>query len=150
MILIVVTSMILVGTFVTNLLNERIESSQNCLDTMDNIIIGNEQTCYNATAKELKIFMEIKDIEIDEVLVSISDGEQANTISITSQEQTLDYIKNRLRTDPIILPSKKSGLAYYVNVSLLGLSTPREIKLVPVIDKKSCEVVDQITSIPSC
>lgn len=150
MILLVVTSIIVVGTFVTNLVQDQIDESGSCFETLDKVLIGDTQTCYDLINRELKIFIEMKDLEINEVLVSVSDNSFAKTFSIKSEPSEIEFINNYSHGTMISLPPQKSGFAYYINTSSAGLSKPTEIQIAPVVGKNTCEVTDKMTAIPLC
>lgn len=150
MILLVVIAMILVGTFVTNLIQDRITESGSCLDTLDQVLIKDSQTCYSPSLNELKVFIEVKDIEINEILISVADESTAIPFTIKSEPSTIPSVENYSRGNLVSIPPKKSGLAYYFNLTELELSKPTSVKVVPIINGKSCSETDQITSIPLC
>jgi len=71
MILLVLVAVGIVWTFINNLLQEA-TGNTGCFNVFDEVVINSQYTCYTTTPNELQVSVNVKDLEIDAVLISIS------------------------------------------------------------------------------
>lgn len=150
MILLVVSAVFIVGTYATKILRDNIESSENCMGVSEKVLLDKKQTCYNLSARELNLFIEVKDIEIDELLVSIADNSKSKTFTIKKESTQVDNVLNYEREDSIKIPSKNSGELFIIDLEEEGIAKPTDIKIAPKVGKTTCDISDRILQIQLC
>lgn len=128
---------------VTNFVQDETEGAYECFETMGNVLISSEYTCYNSN--ELKIAIQVKDLNITKLLISISDEDNSKTIELTQSPQTLDYFSENAK-----VPNANSQSIYYFDYSSAGLSTPTSMRIAPFSGNRQCEASDEISSINQC
>ena len=72
LVLLVLTLIAIVWAIVINLVEEGLEEAGSCFGIFDQISINNKFTCYNGSSNEVHFSLEISDIDIDKVIVSLS------------------------------------------------------------------------------
>jgi hypothetical protein len=110
-------------------------------------VLNNEYTCYDSERNEIQISIDVEDIEIDKLLVSISNVEQSLGFEIYEGAQ-YDYVKylSGNYNEAIALPEQNGGLTY---VAQIGWE-PGTMQIAPIINGKTCGVSDTINNIDSC
>ena len=159
MIALVMAASSIVWTIVNNIVREKLDEAGSCFDTFEKVTINNKYTCYNITKpesgdpNELQISISVADIELTELLVSVS-GKEGNSKSfkLSKNPITEDYL--RLYSGPygapLSLPQKNSGTTYVLDTSKAGISSPSSIQVAPVVGGKQCEVSDSLQDIDNC
>jgi hypothetical protein len=134
---------------INDMINDKMKIS-NCVNTFDKVLINDYYTCYDSSSDELKISIEIKDIEIDSVIIIIYEESQSKTFELPSTGYT--YVKpyNGNYSDSLTLPSQNSALTYIFNVDSAGMGGVSMIKVSPKIEGYQCEASDTIFNIDSC
>ncbi|MEA3414252.1 MAG: hypothetical protein U9Q99_01875 [Nanoarchaeota archaeon] len=136
-----------INTFVL----KKLEGTESCYGVTDKVSLNNDWTCYNATSDEFHFSINIKDIDVDSILISIVNEEMTsskirkiyNESSIVANVTTLS---NRASYN-ISLPRKESGNTYVLeNV----ISKPSEISIAPIIGGNQCEITSNINNIYFC
>lgn len=150
MILLVMVATGIVWTIVSKIIKEEIESSESCFGNFEKVIIDNEYTCYNPEANEIQFSINIKDIDVDEVLVSISGGESTKSFKISKEEGVISYLKMYNGNENIILPGRNAGLTYVFNTGAAELGKPYSVKIAPIIGGNQCEISDSVSGIDDC
>ena len=130
------------------LVKEQLRGAESCSGIFDKVTINNMYTCYNSTSEELQFSINIGDIDVDEVLVSISIQGTTKSYRLTNEEQTIGDLKlYPSGSVSVKLPEKNSGLTYIAT----GFSSkPDLIKLAPVINGKQCEPTSSLYDIDDC
>lgn len=114
------------------MVKKNIEHASACSppDIIGKISLNKLNTCYDSSAKTMKVSIEIEDLEYDKILVYISTGGNSITKEILKTEQ-----------------AQNSGKTYsYTNIN----SKPDTIKLVPVIQGEQCDIIDSINEVATC
>ncbi len=96
----------LVWGIISNLIGENLEESQSCFGVLDQVKLNNDYTCYNSTSKKVQFSVNVGDIDIDAILVSISFEGSSDSATLTGNYQTLSNIK------------------YYPDEKCVGTATP--------------------------
>ena len=153
----VVTTMIMIGMvlaaavivwgIVKTIIEEKIDESEACFGIFERIVINNEYTCYDSNTNEIQISIDVEDIEIDKLLVSVSDVGQSLSFEIYEGAQ-YDYVKylSGSYNEIITLPEQSAGLTYVAKIDW----EPEIIQIAPIINEKSCGTSDTLNNIDSC
>jgi hypothetical protein len=142
----------IIWTTYKNLVNNNLEKAS-CLDTFGKINIIGKYTCYdlNSSHPQFQFSIEKKDIEVDEIIVSINSVSESKTFSLTNTSTNIPGLRIYPNTPAIIMPAKNSAKTYIVNLTAINFpSKPDEISVVPVLNGKQCEAVDVLNEIDSC
>ncbi len=151
LIVLVVVAVSIIWVFVSGIINDKIDDSESCFGVFEDVTLNGEYTCFDNQTKELQFSIDIKDIELEGILVSISNEEGAKSFTITYNEVAIDYLKNYGGTNLIKLPEKNSGLTYKYEMGAAGFTKwPGSIKIAPIIDGTHCEVSDTISQFYDC
>lgn len=137
---------------VKTLVDESLEETEACFNIFEKVTLNNKYTCYNKSSNESNFYISVADIEIDEVLVSISNQESSDSFKITNQGDTFSYLREYSGNynEIVTLPSENAGKTYVVNTTILGVEDPTSIEIAPIIDNNQCEVSDSIFGIDDC
>lgn len=133
-ILIVITLSLLgiVYTIVLPIVTDNLDRADACSPKiLDKIKLNREHTCYDKDNEQIETFIEIKDVELDKIIVMVS-NEDGTEISEIKKEGD-DLKQNTGKTYPIS-----------------SLKKPTSIKLIPVINDEQCQIVDSINDIKDC
>lgn len=152
--IIILIVLILVGilwTTIKDIVFGKTEYAKSCFDTFEKATIKTEYTCYNSSSDEFQFSIEIGDIEIDELLVSISKPEGTKTFKIKKENSLIENLRNYPSGNDVKLPGKMWGTTYLYNMSSAGLSgIPNLIKIAPIINGNQCDVSDTYSGIVNC
>lgn len=145
LVLLVVVISSIVWIVVDNMIKEKTESASSCFGIMDKVYIEDRGTCYNSSSGELKVYVSVRNIEVEKVLLSVSGKEGAESFEIPSDDERI-----RAYGDELVVPGKNSGKVYNLNLSGLNLGSLYSVKLVPVINGEPCEASDELREIVNC
>lgn len=150
-ILLVLLATAIVWRVVTKMINSQIDESEACFGIFDKVKLNLEYTCYNSTSKELQFSIDLGDVEVDSVLVSVFTKEKSKSFEITTEETQIENLKNYDGSNNIKLPEKNAGLTYFYDLSGAGFSEwPKNIEIAPIVNKNQCEVSDSLNEIDDC
>jgi len=155
MIALTIAATVIVWTFVNKILKEETESASSCFQflTGDKVVINSEYTCYDSSTSQIHFSIGIGEIDVDEVLVSISGEDKTKSFKLSNNGLTESYLKNFGDVEfgtPVYLPKKNAGLTYIVDMASAGISVPASIKIAPIVNGKQCEVSDSLNEIDAC
>lgn len=139
-----------VWVVITNLVSEQLEEAGSCLDVSGKVTFNSRYTCYNSSSNEFKISIEVKDIDLEKIVVFVSGAGKTDSYEITKTGGTLSNWMNYSGGYTIYLPGKNSGLTYLLNTSAEGIGIPDEIGVYPVVRGKQCDVSDSISRVVDC
>ncbi|MFW6310661.1 MAG: archaellin/type IV pilin N-terminal domain-containing protein [Nanoarchaeota archaeon] len=131
--------------FVKTFVQEETQGTYECFETMDKVLINSQYTCYNSSSEIIKIAIQIKELNITKLLVSVSDNQNSKTFELTHTPQSIEHIQEEVK-----VPDTKSQKVYYFNYSSAGLNTPTSIRIAPFAGKRQCDVSDELKTINSC
>lgn len=144
--LVMVTTAI-VWTVVNGLVSDRIGDAEACFGNFEKVTLNNRYTCYDSSSNETMFSINIGDIEVDSVIVSISSEGATKGYTITDEVTNIEGLTNYSGGDDVIIPGKNSGLTY---IATEYSSEPDSINIKPVINGKQCDISDSIIEIDSC
>lgn len=133
---------------VTNLVSEQLEESGSCFNIFGKIELNQRYTCYNTSSNEFLFSVDVGDINVEKIVVSVTGQGTTKSYTLTGEEQTITNLASYPGGEPeIIMPGANSGLTY---ISSDFSSRPDSIKVSPVIGGKQCDVIDSMQTIASC
>lgn len=151
MIALVMAASSIVWVVVNNLVRERLDEASSCFGTYDKVTINEEYTCYNSTSQELLFSINVGDIELTELLVSISGEGESQGFKLNEAGITNGYLSSYPdRNTTVFVPGKNSGKAYIFNTTAAGVSVASSIQVAPVVGGKQCETSDSLQFIDNC
>lgn len=152
MIALVMVTTLIVWAVVTNIIKSKLDYVGSCLGMFEKVTINSRYTCYNSSSNEFQFSINIGDVDIDEVLVSISGDGASKSLKISNEGQPIGNLVNYPdRSTSIILPGKNAGLTYIFNMDGGGFSgAPDSIKIAPKIEEEQCEMTDSLSEIDDC
>ena len=124
----------IVYMFVLPMIEDRVKYSEACsIEILDKIEI-NSLSCYDKDNGNIDISINVRDVETDEILVSVEVNGESRSFKI---EQ-----------------GKNSGRVYSKNlINDLGFAEaekPSSIKIAPIIDGEQCNEIDSLNNIIEC
>ena len=133
---------------VTNLVSEQLEESGSCFNIFGKIELNSAYTCYNTSNNEFLFSVNIGDLDVDKIVVSVSGQGTTKSYTITNEEQAIAGLTRYPGGESnITLPEKNAGLTY---ISDEFAERPDSIRVSPIIGETQCEVSDSIQPIESC
>ena len=148
-ILLVIVATTIVWRVVTNLVNSKTENAQSCFNAgLDQTVtLNNDYTCYNSTSKELQFSVNVGDIDIESITVSILYGGNSKTFTLGNATTISGLFTYPSRGTSIKMPDKSGGLTYIAT----GISqSPDWVRIAPTVNGKQCDVTDTIYSPYDC
>lgn len=140
----------IVWVVVSNLVSQQLEEAGTCLDVIGKVSINHQYTCYNITGKELMFSIEIGDINISKVVVSVSGSGTGNSYEIEKTPKTITNLKNYSRGEIIRLADSNGALTYRLDTESTELGMPDSIRIYPVINGKQCDATDTLSEVGDC
>ncbi len=150
MIGLVMAATLIVWGIIRNIVEEQVESTESCFDIFEKITINNDYTCYNSTSKEMQVSINVKNIAIDKILVSIYGGGSTKSFELYdgfSNENVKSYGVSGQYGVVISIPGENSGLTYIMKEFD---TIPESVKIAPIINDNQCEVSDSVFEIITC
>lgn len=138
----------IVWVTINNLLSDQLENVESCLGISEKVELNRLYTCYNNTLDNFQFSINIKDVDVNSVVVSISGGGTTTSYTLTNSSDSISGLgPYPSGSGNVVLPGKNSGLTY---VSSDFSSAPDLINIAPVVGSNRCEVSDSIVEIYSC
>jgi hypothetical protein len=143
-----VTTGAIVWSIVSNLVSEQLEEGQECFGVLDQVQLNNDFTCYNATSDRMQFSINVGDINITGILISVSFAGTSKSITLTKDNQTISDVKNYPSgSNGVKMPGKNAGLTYFFE----GIdSYPASVSIIPIVKKEQCGSSDTIHEIDDC
>lgn len=132
------------------LVENRLDESKVCLDIIGKVTLNDRYTCYNRTMDAFLFSINVGDLDIDKVIVSISSRGEAKSIELTNTPAAITNFRNYNGTTLVAIPGKNSGLTYIYNSTAAGSGEPDEISIAPVIGDDKCGATDEISEVDYC
>ncbi len=159
MILIMITmaAVIIVWMVVNNLIKKETEKAESCFGIFEKVTIDNKYTCYNYSSHEIQFSINIADVEVNQILVSLSAISGAKNLIIKSDAEIINNLRyySGSYNSPVKLPDKDGGTTYvfnWTNAIYPGSerNSVHRIKIAPMINQRQCEPSYSITEIVNC
>ncbi|MBT96784.1 MAG: hypothetical protein QF567_02720 [Candidatus Pacearchaeota archaeon] len=148
LVLLVLVAVGIVWGAIRGIINEKIDIVNSCFGNFEKATINSQYTCYNSSSNEFRFSIDIKDTEIDKLLISISGRNETKSFEIPQLGSSLIRNYNGNYNEDIKLPGKNAGLTYVANISKVG--KPSLIKIAPIIGGNQCEISDSLSEIDDC
>jgi len=137
----------------TGLIQKQISGAEKCNDLINKITINSKNTCYDEDLQSLQFSINIGEISVDDILVTITD--QAGAKSFKFMDEEIEYNVKQFGDEfgnLLEVPEKNTGTTYVANLVGIGLSgaKPQSIKVAPIIKNEQCDQVDSLVEIPYC
>jgi hypothetical protein len=141
-------AVIVVWVFVNNMIKKQISSSESCFGNFDKVKLNQQYTCYDSTNNILRFSLNIGNIEVDKVVVSVSSASAVKSYEIINGTEISGLVMySGTNPSTILLPGKNSGLTY----NATGFSSSIDlVQISPVIGGTQCEVSDSISEVETC
>ena len=162
MIAMVLLASVLVWTIINNLIQGKIKDSASCFGNAEKVTLEKRNICYETDSdgiRAVRFAISLEDVEVDEVLVSISNDAETKSFKIGKEDQTIGELTylNGASPQPVKLPSKNGGKTYeyswnYMLDPITGEATNpvSSIKIAPIIGGTQCEISDSSSDIENC
>jgi hypothetical protein len=137
--------------FVSNFVNKQIEGSTSCFGNYDKITINRRYTCYekiNENEYNVIFSLNIGDIDVESITVSIISGKENKVYEITDFSQSIEGLTMYPSEETqIILPEKKASRSYKAT----GFTGEiKRMQIAPTINGNFCDISDTIESFGDC
>lgn len=144
-------AIVLVWSFVSNMIKGQIKTSQSCFGNYDKIKLNGQYTCYteiDSTHSSLRFSLSIGDIDVEKVIVGVSSSNGVTkSYELTNTAQTIEGLSPYPSGTTVILPNKNAGLTYETSSFEGSIDS---ISIAPVIGGTQCDVSDSIQQIGDC
>jgi flagellin-like protein len=153
LIALVLAATVMVWAVVQNLVDDELSGAESCFGNFGEITINNGYTCYNSSSKEFQFGVDIGNIAIKGLLVSISGEGKKKSFKILEAGLDEPYLKpygtGKSYADIIYFPEENSGETYVVDMNHYGFD-PSGIAIAPIINDEQCEESDSLFQIDDC
>ncbi len=148
LIALVMVAGVIVWVVVRNIVQGELGGVESCFGAYGKVIIDNKYTCYNSSSEQFQFSVNIGDIDVNSVLVSISGGGATKSYTIKNINEPISGLgPYPSGSGNVTLPGKNSGLTYIENTFT---TIPDLIQVAPIIGGKQCEVSDSLSEIDDC
>ena len=146
LILIVLAGTMIVWKVLSKTVDEGLGEAKSCYDLMGKVTINSKYTCYNGANNEMNVFVEVGDVDIDELLIVIVFEDSSMSFELTNEEDNIENLRNYDGTSLVKAPGKNAGSTYIAeNI----VERPFSIEIAPKINDNLCEG-DSFTNIGFC
>jgi len=107
----------------------------------------NQYTCYNITANKTYVSIEVKDIEIDSLIVAVEYNGFASPFKLENIPKDVANVLNYPSLTPSVkMPDINSGKTYVINIT----GIPLGVTIAPTVNGKQCGASSTISNVPTC
>ena len=150
LIALVMVATTIVWSSVRKLIRDKTEGAQSCFDikVSEKVIINEDYTCYNSTDNHVQFSLNIGDVDIEGLVISIESEGSSKGYTLTNSVQNISGLVNYPdKSNGVALPSKNSGKTYIAT----GFPEPADsIIIAPIVLDKTCAPSDEIHQIEDC
>lgn len=150
MIVLVLGATSIVFSVVNNLVQDEIESSESCFGNFGKVTINKQYTCQDFDSNEFQFLINVGDVNIGGLLVSVSGNSGTKSFKITNEAMSFVKTYNGLYGQVVNPPNKNSGLTYIINLSEISVGGVDSITIAPIMENNQCEVSDSLSGIDNC
>lgn len=149
LIALVLVAATIIWSFVRNMVDERLEGADSCLNVFDKIKLNGLYTCYEKDTKDLLFSVSRENVNVTEIRVVVL-ADDATTI-FKFDKDGVDDPTNSLEGyggGDLAMPLINEGKTYVYPASFTN--TLEYIQIAPSVGDKLCDVSDKIDPIPTC
>ena len=141
----------IVWVVVDNIVKDKIEGAEACLNIFGEVNLNPRYTCYDGTENKLQFSISIGDLDVQKILVAISSDESSTRFELDDTTSPANVASYPDGVGDALIPGKNSGLTYIFDLSAAGfIEIPKTIDIAPIINGNTCEVSDSIEAFDSC
>lgn len=141
----------IVWVVINNLVTSELEGAESCYGVFEKVTINHQYTCYNSSSNMFQFSINIADIKLDAVLVSISGEGITKSFKITNDASTIENVATYTGGSLIKLPETNGGLTYVYDLTAGGFSgSPDKMQIAPIVNTKQCGASDSLSEIENC
>jgi len=130
-----------------NMVEKNLDEAESCIGIFDKVKLNELYTCYDSKTTQTKFSVEVGEVKLDKIIVSVSGSGIIKKIELNSVgDNNLEAISSASDTK---IPSENSGKTYKIRTNYFNLK-PDRIEIIPFVDGNSCGVVSIINSISDC
>lgn len=153
LIALVMATSTIVWVSTNKLIDSKTKGTQECfkIASSENVVLNEEYTCFNPTTDEVQFSLDIGDVEIDGVVISILVGGNSKVFTLTNTPQVISDIRpyKGIVGDAVKLPGKNEGKTYIAS-GFTESEVIQWIKIAPIIDDKQCDMTDEVYKVVDC
>ncbi|MDA3836545.1 MAG: hypothetical protein PF542_02895 [Nanoarchaeota archaeon] len=132
---------------INNFVLNKLDSAKACYGITEEITFNTKYTCYNTSSNRTLVSVNLKEIELEGLLISVDYGTDSFVFELTNDNQTLTGLTNYPNgNDGVVLPKQDSGKTYIVERA----GKPSKAYMAPKRGKEQCDIADSITNFPNC
>ncbi len=144
----VMAVMVVVWQVTKGTVEEKLSQAEACSHkNIGKIELNRDYTCYDEEDNKVIFSITRKNIEVDELLISLIGNEESESVVLTNEEKDISgvgyYPSNQVS---VKLPNKDAGKTYEAETDFVIT----QIKIAPKIDNEQCDIIDNINDVPSC
>ncbi|MCL5730238.1 MAG: type IV pilin [Candidatus Pacearchaeota archaeon] len=139
-----------VWTVVNNMVSQKITQSSACFGNFNSITLNNQYSCFNSSANKVQFSLNIGDVAVDGVLVSMTGPAGSESVTITNTPTIipgLTYLGGSSGQD-VQLPGKNAGKTYVYDWT--GGGAANSVQIAPIVKGQQCSSSDSISSLDDC
>jgi len=141
----------IVWTITQEFVDKETTGAKECFDAFDKLTVGNQYSCYDADAEELKFSIEVGRLNITRAMIQISSSTNSTKFELNDSASYVEHLTNYDGTESVSLPRENSGDTYSFASGAAGFLLPPEtIRIAPIIGKNQCDVSDTILNFTAC
>ncbi len=149
MIALVLAATGVVFSIVKKTAEEKLKDSKSCFDIVEKFSLEDDYTCYNVSNEKVFVSISRKEILVDYLLISVSSEDHGITFKLYNEDKDLTGISRYPGGETLVsLPLNESGKTYMVDWNYD--ERPLKVQIAPSINKRQCDIVDQIMEIQNC
>lgn len=147
MILLTIAAVASIWAVINSFVGDRLDDTKACYDVYDKVAINTQYTCYNASSNQTYLSIELKDIDIDSLIVAVSYGDSSTPFELKKTDEAIpDVLAYPAGTPSVSLPNKNAGKTYIINKA----GIPQKITIAPKVNTKQCDASSSALTIPTC
>ncbi|HEA46497.1 MAG TPA: hypothetical protein ENH99_01825 [Candidatus Pacearchaeota archaeon] len=142
----------IVWVVVDNLVQDELEGAGSCFDIFDKVSINPRFTCYNSSSNNLQFSISIGNVEVEELLVSVSGEGTSKSFRLSNVSDLItDVTSYPSGGSSVQLPGKDSGLTYILDMTAAGFTeSPKGIEISPKINGNQCGISGSLNQFDNC
>jgi len=146
LIALVMVAGVIVWGVVRGIVQGKLEGVESCFGIYEKVTINSMYTCYDSADDEFHFSINVGDINLEKVVVSVSGTGATNSYILTNEDQQSIGLTLYPSGGEVKLPGKNAGLTYVASMP----TKPDLIKIAPGVDGQLCEVSDSLADIDDC